>query len=77
MTNDSMKHRLLIAYPDALVEVVDLTGTQDHWEVSVETGAFKGLSRIQQHQSVMAVFGPELKTGEIHALSIKTQIKGA
>lgn len=71
-----MKDRILKAYPDAQVDVVDLTGTQDHWEVYVESTAFQGLSRIQQHQSVMSVFGPELKTGEVHALSIKTKIKG-
>lgn len=75
MTQEMMKERLSKAYPDALIDVVDLTGTSDHWEVSVESGAFTGLSRIQQHQAVMAVFGPELKTGEVHALSIKTKIK--
>jgi stress-induced morphogen len=75
MTQEMMKDRILKAYPDAMVDVIDLTGTQDHWEVSVESGAFQGLSRIQQHQAVMAVFGPELKTGEVHALSIRTKIK--
>lgn len=75
MTPQEMKDRLSSAYPDGNVEVVDLTGTQDHWEVSVESAAFAGLSRIQQHQHVMSVFGPELKTGEVHALSIKTKVK--
>lgn len=75
MTQEMMKERLLKAYPDAQVDVIDLTGTQDHWEVYVESGSFTGLSRIQQHQAVMAVFGPELKTGEVHALSIKTKIR--
>ncbi|PIS11584.1 MAG: BolA family transcriptional regulator, partial [Bdellovibrio sp. CG10_big_fil_rev_8_21_14_0_10_47_8] len=64
-------------YPDAEIEVFDLTGTGDHWEVSVSTQAFQGLNRIQQHQAIMAVFGPELKTGEVHALAIKTQVRGA
>lgn len=75
MTPQEMKNRLAQAYPDGAVEVFDLTGTQDHYEVSVESKVFQGLSRIQQHQHVMAVFGPELKTGEVHALSIKTKIK--
>lgn len=75
MTQEMMKDRILKAYPDASVEVFDLTGTQDHWEVSVESKAFQGMTRIQQHQAVMAVFGPELKTGEVHALSIKTKLK--
>jgi stress-induced morphogen len=75
MTPEEIKSRLTEAYPDGAVEVVDLTGTHDHYEVSVESKNFAGLSRIQQHQHVMAVFGPELKTGEVHALSIKTKIK--
>lgn len=74
MTPQEMKDRLQQTYPDGVVEVVDLTGTHDHYEVMVESSAFKGLSRIQQHQHVMAAFGPELKTGEVHALSIKTKL---
>jgi stress-induced morphogen len=75
MTPDALKNRLCEAYPGGTVEVVDLTGTHDHYEVFVESEKFHGLSRIQQHQNVMAVFAPELKTGEVHALSIKTKIK--
>lgn len=75
MTAEQMKQRLEENYKDGEIEVFDLTGTQDHWEVSVESAAFAGLSRIQQHQHVMACFGPELKTGEVHALSIKTKVK--
>lgn len=75
MNLTQMKQRLEATYPDGTIEVVDLTGTSDHWEVSVESKAFAGMSRIQQHQHVMAAFGPELKTGEVHALSIKTKLK--
>lgn len=70
-----MKLRLESAYPGAVVEVVDLTGTQDHYEVFVESPVFTGMTRVQQHQHVMSVFGPELKTGEVHALSIRTRTK--
>ncbi len=75
MTPDQMKARLNTAYPDGTIEVVDLTGTQDHWQVAITSAAFKGLSRIQQQRHVMAVFEAELKTGEVHALTIKTQVK--
>lgn len=75
MTPQEMKTRLEASYPEAMIEVLDLTGTQDHYEVYVESPVFHGMSRIQQHQHVMAVFGPELKTGEVHALSIRTKIK--
>lgn len=75
MTQEMMKQRLMAAYPDGVVDVTDTTGTQDHWEVYVESQKFSGLSRIQQHQAVMSVFQPELKTGEVHALSIRTKAK--
>ncbi len=75
MTPQEVKARLEQAYPDGQVDVVDLTGTHDHYQVMIESKAFEGLSRIQQQRHVMAVFDAELKTGEVHALTIKTLIK--
>lgn len=79
MKIDEMKQRLMQAYPDSNpiteIEVIDLTGTSDHWEVSVKSSAFQGMTRVEQHQHVMKAFAPELKTGEVHALSIRTSIK--
>ena len=72
MSPQEMKERLEKTYPEAKVEVFDLTGGEDHYEVYVQSTTFAGLSRIQQHQSVMAAFAAELKSGEVHALSIKT-----
>lgn len=77
MTIDQMKQRLQAAYPTTAASdilVHDLTGTSDHWQVEIKSDAFKGLSRIEQHQHVMNVFAAELKTGEVHALTIKTKI---
>ena len=75
MKPDAIKQRLESAFPGDKVEVTDLTGTADHYEVIIESDQFKGLTRIKQHQKVMAVFAPELKTGEVHALSIQTKVK--
>ena len=75
MTPDQMKSRLEAAYPDGNVQVIDMTGTHDHYEVHIESGAFAGMTRIQQQRHVMAVFDAELKTGEVHALTIKTVTK--
>lgn len=75
MTPEQLKQRLESAYPDGQIEVVDLTGTHDHYQVSIVSEKFKGLTRIQQHQHVMAVFAAELKTGEVHALTIKTALR--
>lgn len=74
MKPEQIKDRLEQSFTGGLIQVIDLTGTENHYEVHIESNLFKGLTRIQQHQKVMAVFAPELKTGEVHALSIRTKI---
>lgn len=73
MKPTEIKTRLQNFYNDGLVDVTDLTGTEDHYSVYIESKKFAGLSRIQQHKQVMAVFDAELKTGEVHALTIRTK----
>ena len=74
MTPEQIKSRLQQAYSDGVVDVTDLTGTHDHYSVYISSKKFAGLSRIQCHKQVMEVFDPELKTGEVHALTIKTEV---
>ena len=69
---DVLRSRLLAAFPDARVEVTDLTGTLDHFQAVVETRAFAGRSRVEQHQMVYAALG-ELMRGDIHALALTTR----
>ncbi len=54
------------------VEVVDTTGTGDHFEARVVSEAFVGKGMVQQHQLVYAPLQDLLKTGELHALALKT-----
>jgi acid stress-induced BolA-like protein IbaG/YrbA len=54
------------------VEVTDLLGTGDHFEARVVSAAFRGKSMVEQHQLVYAPLQPWLKTGELHALALKT-----
>lgn len=75
MTPDQIRQRLETAYPESQVEVVDLTGTHDHYQVLIESRVFAGMSRLQQQRHVMDVFEAELKTGEVHALTIKAIVK--
>ncbi|MGA7123651.1 MAG: BolA family transcriptional regulator [Polyangiaceae bacterium] len=69
---DSIKSRLLAAFPNARVEVTDLTGTHDHFQALVVTNAFEGKSRIEQHQMVYSALG-ELMKSDIHALALTTR----
>jgi stress-induced morphogen len=69
---DVVRSRLLAAFPQAKIEVTDLTGTQDHFQALVVSPSFDGKSRIEQHKMVYAALG-ELMDGPIHALALTTR----
>jgi len=65
--------RLIMAGIDgAEVELIDLAGDGDHYEAIVTAEAFRGLTRIKQHQLVYAALGNRMG-GELHALKLKTK----
>ncbi len=68
---EDIKQRIEAGIPGAHADVEDYTGGGDHFRASVTAPAFDGLSRIQQHRLVYAVFGAEIG-GAIHALALKT-----
>jgi len=59
------------ALPDAVVEIRDLAGDGDHYAANVVSAAFKGKSRVQQHQMVYAALKGRMG-GELHALALQT-----
>jgi stress-induced morphogen len=71
---DTLRSRLVAAFPDARVDVTDLTGTEDHFQAVVVTRAFDGKTRIEQHQMVYSALG-ELMNGPIHALALTTRVR--
>ena len=62
------------AFPDAAeVAVEDRTGTGDHFQVTVVSPDFDGVSLIDQHRRVNAALAALLGDGSIHELRIKTK----
>jgi stress-induced morphogen len=61
------------AFPDAQVIVVDMAGDGDHFAARVTSEAFKGKSRIQQHQMVYAALQGQMG-GVLHALALETLV---
>ncbi len=59
------------AFPDAVVEIRDLAGDNDHYAARVITPAFAGMSRVRQHQAVYAALKGKMGT-ELHALQLET-----
>ncbi|MEZ4402955.1 MAG: BolA family transcriptional regulator [Kofleriaceae bacterium] len=69
MTADQIAAKLRAALPDAQVDLTDLTGTSDHWQVRIVSSAFAGKSLMQRHRVVNGILAEELK-GPIHALTM-------
>ena len=57
--------------PDAEVRIEDLRGDGDHYAAHVVSAAFKGKSRVQQHQMVYQALKGRMG-GELHALALQT-----
>ena len=58
--------------PDAQINVEDLNGGGDHFQLNVVSSAFIGLSMVQQHQMIYKALKQELASESIHALALKT-----
>lgn len=78
MAMDSGEIERLIreAIPDAKVTIEDLAGDGDHYAAHVISGAFKGRSRVQQHQMVYDALKGRMG-GTLHALALQTNVPDA
>ena len=70
--NDSLAALIRRELPDAQVDVVDRTGTMDHFNLTVRSKAFEGKTLIEQHQLVYGALKAALKDGRVHAVELKT-----
>jgi stress-induced morphogen len=68
----ALEERIRAALPDAQVTIRDLTGTGDHFEARVVSGAFEGKPMVEQHAAVYAPLRDLLDSGELHALALRT-----
>ncbi|MHC5723853.1 MAG: BolA family protein [Nostoc sp.] len=57
---------------DAQIQVQDLTGGGDHYQVTVVSSHFAGKGLVQQHQLIYGALGQAMSTEAIHALAVKT-----
>ena len=61
------------AIPDARVTIEDLRGDGDHYAALVVSAAFKGKTRVQQHQMVYNALQDKMGT-TLHALALQTSV---
>lgn len=69
---DQVEAMIKAGLPDAQVQVEDLTGGGDHYQVTVVSSQFEGRSLVQQHQLVYGAVREAMSSEAIHALALKT-----
>jgi stress-induced morphogen len=65
-----LEHLLANTFGEEAVTLKDLAGDGDHYEVTLVSPHFEGLSRVRRHQLVYEALG-DLMSAQLHALSIK------
>ena len=73
MASHRIRSLLAEAFPGDEIGVQDRTGGGDHFQVTVASNRFAGLSLIDQHRLVNAALAAPLADGTIHELRIETK----
>jgi acid stress-induced BolA-like protein IbaG/YrbA len=67
-----IERQIVAALPGAEVEVIDTTGTGDHFQARVVSETFVGKTMVEQHQMIYAPLKAQISSGALHALALKT-----
>ena len=73
MLADDIRQLILSQLPNATVTVESKDGK--HYRAQIICPDFEGKTRIEQHQMVYAAIDSAIKSGTIHAISLKTSVK--
>ena len=71
MTPEQIQAIIQAAMPEAQVSV---SGEGNKFQAKVVSAAFSGLSRVKQHQMVMATLKEHIGSAELHALQVVTKL---
>ena len=76
MKAEDIESMIKAAFPDATIEIKDLAGDGDHYAATIVSEAFRGKTRVQQHQMVYAALKGNMG-GVLHALALTTSAPSA
>jgi stress-induced morphogen len=74
MKAEDIESMIKAALPDADIVIKDLAGDGDHYSAHVVSAAFKGKTRVKQHQMVYDSLLGNMG-GVLHALALTTEVK--
>ena len=72
ITPEEIRATLEKALPGSTIEMQDLTGGGDHWQVFIVSPAFEGKGLVEQHRMVNDALKEAMGDQRIHALALKT-----
>lgn len=70
MNEEEIVSRIQGMYPNASI---DVAGEDCSFEVYVIDDGFAGMNTLQRQKPILALFSDEIKTGKLHALSVKAK----
>jgi len=73
LASDVLEGLLRESFSSAVIEIQDLVGDGDHYQVAVFSNDFVGKTRVQQHQMVYQALKGKMGN-ELHAMALKTGI---
>ena len=71
LTTIQIEEKIKQKLKTVLLEVIDLR-SGDHIQAIVVSGEFEGKSLVEQHKIIYDILSDEMKSNEIHALTLKT-----
>jgi|TARA_B100000780_G_scaffold267790_1_gene225185 stress-induced morphogen len=71
---EEIKKLITKSIPDAIIEIKDLVGDNNHYSAKIRSELFNGMSKIDQHKLVYKSLQGKMGN-ELHALSITTEGK--
>ncbi len=70
ITQETLTEYIRRAMPDAVVTMIDRTGTMDHLKLVVVSEAFQGKNLLDRHRLIYQALDAPMKDGRIHALEL-------
>ena len=71
---EDIKKLIVESIPDAIIEINDLMGDNNHYSAKIKSELFNGLTKIEQHKLVYKSLKGKMGN-ELHAFSITTEEK--
>lgn len=75
ITQETLTAYIQRAMPDAVVTMIDKTGTMDHLKVTIVSDTFHGKNLLDRHRLIYQALDAPMKDGRIHALELTAKTK--